>query len=367
MYKKIKVYLQCLLKFQGSPYHNSLINYAPKTVNYVNYSKKKQELIYSQNKLEFIRKSKNVLKKIINLLKIPNISLTNKQDFDLIHCAHCLSLNKSPWVVDTENYGTLSVSSKISNSKIGKKIIKKFLSKKECKKILPWTNEAKISISKELNEEVIEKKMEVLYPAIFTPKFNKIKHNKIKILFIARRFEEKGGVLVLEIFDILTKKYHNIETLCIGPVPKKYLKKYKKNKRINIIDLISQKELFEKIYPSSDIFFYPGFRDTFGFAILEAMSFKIPVVTVDGFARKEIIKDGKTGFIIGRPKNLTDTNCFQKELINELLEKLSLLIENKKLRDKMGTAARKEISHGKFSLKKRNKKLEKIYKNAIRN
>lgn len=35
------------------------------------------------------------------------------------------------------------------------------------------------------------------------------------------------------------------------------------------------------------------------------MSFGIPIVTIGGDSRKEIIKDGKIGFVINRPKNVT--------------------------------------------------------------
>jgi len=47
---------------------------------------------------------------------------------------------------------------------------------------------------------------------------------------------------------------------------------------------------------------YPGYSDSFGFAFLEAMAFGLPIVTVDGFARREIVEDGKNGFVIERPE-----------------------------------------------------------------
>ena len=62
-----------------------------------------------------------------------------------------------------------------------------------------------------------------------------------------------------------------------------------------------------KMYEKTDIFVYPGYTDTFGFSILEAMSFGIPIVTLDGFARKEIVEDGKTGFLVNNIKEAIES------------------------------------------------------------
>jgi glycosyltransferase involved in cell wall biosynthesis len=58
---------------------------------------------------------------------------------------------------------------------------------------------------------------------------------------------------------------------------------------MKLLPLMPQDKLFKEVFPKSDIFVYPGFSDTFGFALTEAISFGVPVVTVDGYSRREII------------------------------------------------------------------------------
>jgi glycosyltransferase involved in cell wall biosynthesis len=54
-----------------------------------------------------------------------------------------------------------------------------------------------------------------------------------------------------------------------------------------------------------------------------------------------------------------------EKLIDEIVDKVSLLIENSSLRKRMGRYGRKLVERGKFSIKERNKKLKRIYEKAI--
>ena len=90
--------------------------------------------------------------------------------------------------------------------------------------------------------------------------------------------------------------------------------------------------------------------------------------------------DGVDGFIIHSPLSYYDENYLirwnrkefthyiitneQKEVVSSLVGKLSILIENDKLRRGFGDSGRKEIMNGKFSINERNKKLLKIYSEA---
>ena len=151
-------------------------------------------------------------------------------------------------------------------------------------------------------------------------------------------------------------------------MPTKVHKKFSKNKKIKFTGLINRKKLLNH-YSNSDILIYPGYTDSFGFAFLEAMSFGIPIITVDGDSREETIDEGKTGFIINRPKKFSGWDKFGKEekrIVSEIIKKTSILIENKKLREKMSKNCLEEIKSGKFSIKERNKKLKEIYNEAIK-
>jgi len=377
MDKKIKVHLQYPWSFPDSSYYKSILKYPPKNVEFVNSKQDKFKGISSGRKFKFMGNLKHFARKILTTLKVPNLIKTKQGDYDLIHCAHCLSINKKPWVVDVEKYWNFSASYQIAHSKIGKNRIKKMLKSPYCKKIIAWTEAAKKSITDSLKDKEIEDKIELVSFAVPVQKFKKKKKKNITLLFVGRYFNSKGGLQALKIIDILTKKYPNVGAIFVSTTPEQIIKKYSQNKKIKFYDLMPQEKLFE-IYKKSDIFVYPGFSDSFGFANVEAMSFGLVVLGVNRFARRDIITDKKTGFIIKIPpityKKGTHPHIQdgipiipnEEKMIKDFVDKASLLIENKKLMGKMSNAARKEIENGKFSIKQRNKILKKIYRNALK-
>ena len=276
--KKIKVYLQYPWKFPDSPYYKYLIDYPPEKIEYLNIRNQKGVII-NKKLFWFSNFLKRNIRHFINFfnLSIPNVHITKSdKDYDLIHCAHCLSLNTDkPWVADFEDMWQMFIGERTQK---GVNKVKKILSNKNCKKIIAWTHITKQKIIQKFPE--IKNKVEIIYPAVPYNGYNKIKHNKINLLFIGRYFYAKGGMEALDIIDNLTKKYKNVKGIFVSEVPKEILKKYSQNKRIRFYNLISQKRLFEEIYQNSDILIYPGYSDTFGFCILEAMSFGIPIITV---------------------------------------------------------------------------------------
>ena len=66
--------------------------------------------------------------------------------------------------------------------------------------------------------------------------------------------------------------------------------------------------------------------------------------------------------IIVVDNNSADSSC---QMIKTEFPKV-ILIENKKLREKMGKNSFKLVDTGKFSIKKRNKKLRRIYDEALK-
>ena len=366
--KPIKVYLRYPWIFPDSPYYKYLIEYPPKGIKFLNI-KGQRGAITNKRLLWFSNFLKRTIRGLMNSFKIsiPNVHSCPKGDYDLIHCAHCLSKNEDkPWVADIEGAWQFYIGNKTKKSK---EMVKNILMRKNCKKIMPWTQATANEIIKEFSE--IKEKVEVVYPAVPLLKIKKIKHEGINLLFVSRYFYGKGGPEVLEVFNYLTKKYDEVNGFIVSIVPKDILNNYSKNKKIKFFDLMPQKDLFTKFYPKGDIFVYPGYSDSFGFSLVEAMVFGLPIVTVDGFARREIISSGENGFIIPRPKIFWEkgipkiTKKERGQLIQNLIKKISLLIENKKLREKIGRKAFELVSKGKFSIKERNKKLRKIYEEAL--
>ena len=369
--KKIKVYLQYPWKFPDSPYYKYLLQEHPKEIEYLNVEKQKG-VITNKAKFLFSNKMKKIIRDLVKIFypSMINAHLSPKGDYDLIHCAHCLSKNKDkPWVCDLEFSTQVWVSLKKPKNIIG---VKRILLQDNCKKIITWTEKMKKELVETFPE--IKNKVDVVFPII--PKLNvkRIKHKEINLFFVARYFYLKGGLHALELMDRLTKKYSNVNGIIVSEVPKEIRERYSKNERIKIYNLMSQKELFERVYSTGDIFVYPGYSDSFGFAIPEVMSLGIPVVSADVSTRKEIITNEMNGFII--PTKLDQrslikvskllNNVESKKIIRDMEKKCEKLIKDKKLREEFGKKAKEEIVSGKFSAKNIKERMNKIYEEALK-
>lgn len=365
---KIKIFFQYPWMSLDSSYYKNIIDFPPENVQYVNQgkeSKKKLEIIGSSMKFEHARLLKNFIRKILSIIKVPNLTYSRGKNYGLIHCAHCLSLNRKPWIVDTETYDRISATGVVASSKIGKWIIKKRLESRNCRRIICWSEDCKRTFESAFpGNDVILGKIRIVPFALPIPQFKKVPHKNVRILFVARWFEAKGGKQTLEVFDRLSKKYPKAEFIFICPTPKEFKDRYSENKSIKIMDLVPQERLFKEIYPSSDIFFYPGFGDSYGFAVPEALSYGLPVITTDTFAKRELVTDSKSGFLVEMPKNWDGYGDMNEKMISDMAEKTSVLIQDRNLRKKMSGAAVKEAKE-KFSLEGRNKKLFDIYRDSL--
>ena len=98
------------------------------------------------------------------------------------------------------------------------------------------------------------------------------------------------------------------------------------------------------------------------------MGFGLPVVSVGGHSRKELIEDGKTGYVIENPFGDTitmeDLEKLNIQTVKNLERKVEDLVLKKDLRNEMSFNCKKIVQDGKFSIDKRNKRLNEIYKGA---
>ena len=224
--KPIKIYLQSPWKFPDSPYYKYLVDSPPRGIEFLN-TKKQKGVITNKRFFWFSNFLKKSIRKWTNKinLAIPNAHLSPKGDYDLIHCAHCLSKNKNkPWVADIESVWSMGVSG--MNTEKGKEKVEKILLRGNCKKIMPWTEATRDDIIKMFPE--IKDKIELVYPAVSEIKnIREKKKEKIRIIFIARYFDIKGGMIALEVLEKLRNKY-GVEGTVVSNVPEKLKKKYPK-------------------------------------------------------------------------------------------------------------------------------------------
>ena len=137
----------------------------------------------------------------------------------------------------------------------------------------------------------------------------------------------------------------------------------------------------EDEFKSADIFLLPAHNTPFS-GFLDAMSYELPVVTIDAWANSEIVEDGKTGFVVRRSEKIPyyvenfipnfGSSRFQQairtpdpQVVGELVEKVSILIDYPQLRKRMGKAGRWEVEEGRFSIERRNRQLKQILDEAF--
>jgi len=303
---------------------------------------------------------------------VVNISKpTNRSDkCKLIHSFNTIPITTKPYILELEAFHALFVGG-AKDSRSIKKIVKN-LSKRNCKAILFWTQNACDNFNKLMGSSTIQKKSIVLYPGV--PLYKQNKAHKIPTIgFIARDFINKGGALVLPTMkDFVTSgRAKAIIVTDIGLLKKDNKKIYDDYKDyISFKPLMPRDKLHSKIFPKLDVLFYPGYSDTFGYIFPEAMSHGLPIVTINGCARTELINE-KGGCVVNASLNkwgfLEDIGTINKFTDLQIGVNMCLtnILTNKSLRKSMSDYNYDVVKEGIFSLYNRNVILQKIYKEAL--
>ena len=389
---------QILFDHAGFGFHsmfNSILEYPPQGYEFIFSRKsthKKSQLIKEIRKAVPLKK--NSVRKLLwcQLRWYTNAVFKKTSTYgDLIFSPYKLVYSKKkPWIVMIEHVGDLCpIIYDTKHLGLYKCFIEKVLSSKRCKKILPYLDTEKMTLFKGLNCEAFKDKIEVVNLALPPKNFKKdYDKDEVSLLFlgtahksnISGSFEERGGIELLEAFKILNEKYNNLQLVIRAPVPSYIHNRYSQilaEKNVKIFEQPLSREKWEHIMKNAGILLFPGYI-TPALTILDAMSYELPVVATNWRGNCEMVKDYETGFLIRSPFGLNPDMPLPYEqkkilsahgpdmcLVKVLAEKTSMLIEDEKLRRKMGIVGRREIETGKFSIKRRNEKLKKIFDEAI--
>lgn len=359
-----------------STYTSNLLRNPPKGIIYTYYLD-----AVSKNQVERLNPWWNILLNVLIKLRILPVSpgtiiLKIKGRFDLVHC-HSYSIkiihDNVPVLISDSSSNYIFLRDYINWSPLRikltyffKKVLFRLIGILDCE--LNFQNVAKIIVFSKFAKRVhlrlgvSKERIEVIYPGIPHYSSNEMRSNKfslrsnsnqmVNILFVGIWFERKGGQLLLEAYRKLSKKYENIELTIVGPIPKRFKIH---DLRLKSYDYIPREKLMKEFFPKADIFvLVPPKVEGFGFAVLEAMSFGIPVIVSRVCALPELVSDGETGFIVKAGSVL------------ELTKRLENLILDKNLRKRMAQAPRARFLE-KYSASVMNNKLLRAYKSAIEN
>lgn len=153
------------------------------------------------------------------------------------------------------------------------------------------------------------------------------------LVAIGRLSKEKGFDDLLRLFKKISTKHPDWKLNIVGDGME----------RNNLLDLARELKLGDKVvfhgYQNKDyinnvllessIYVMTSHTESFGLVLIEAMSYGVPCVSyTSAQGANEIISDCETGYLI---KNRSE---------DEMIEKIELLIEDEKLRNKLGKNAR---------------------------
>jgi glycosyltransferase involved in cell wall biosynthesis len=307
---------------------------------------------------------------------------------DAIHYIQMIPGNvpSKPYVIDFEHAAALA--NFVHPDERSKNRILRFLKDDHCRRIIPLTGAARESLHKlfpDLDPETAAK-VEVIYPAL--PDYSRLcrkradgsfpcrENDKLKFLFVGNDVYRKGLHELMAAFRELEKRYDDIELCIVSDAPEP-LKKAHPSPRIRHFDPVYPfDQMIERFYFACDVLVLPTHCDTFGMAILCALSCGKPVVTTDQFASPELVRDGENGLLVRSGRLLLEEVCMPDRaatrafvtrdvdplLVGELIEKLDYLCANRNILKRMSDEAVKDFeAGGKFSIGERNRQLTAAY------
>jgi len=297
-----------------------------------------------------ISRSYNITNFILNLLK--TYFFFKKNNFDLIFSLHpkiglIISLLKS--FLKLKNLHIFTGQVWVNKKHIIKyllKLIDHFIIFKSTYLLADSSNQ--ISFLKENNFDVT--KIKLLHngsiAGVNVNKFYKSTNNKIKfcqkfnidksstiILYLGRINKDKGIIDLLDAYCSMQFKYNLKCILVLVGDQEMDIDKYlNMDPKLFKIFYFPFNKNIQYFYSIADIFCNPSHREGFGMTVIEASSSSIPVLVsnINGLKNSYILNKTAINFKVGN--------------INDLINKLFYLIDNKTLRNKLGENGKKFVS-----------------------
>jgi glycosyltransferase involved in cell wall biosynthesis len=213
-------------------------------------------------------------------------------------------------------------------------------------------------------EKIPPRKIRVIYNGIDLNRFTSVKDdnryswlkkdNEILIAATANLRPVKNIPLLVRAAQVLSQKYSHLRFVVIGEGEerRKLEALISRLGLSEIFHLIGHVEQPRRVLVHADIGMLTSYSESLSNALIEYSAMGLPVVASDVGGNDEVIENGHTGFL------------FRSNDLDELVEKLSLLIENKEMRLSMGNNGSK-IVQAKFSLKQCLKAYEDLYEEMV--
>lgn len=256
------------------------------------------------------------------------------------------------------------------------------------KSLVFWSHAARATLEDYggvVHPEILRKAV-VVYPAVREVPEHLVARpaGGLRLLF-SGDFFRKGGAHVVDAFQVIQRNFPEATLrLCCDErldfhtpdrqLRDEYLSKITANPSITL-GRVPRQVMLEEILPHTDIYLLPTYDEAFGFAILEAMSYGIPVIASNVFAIPEIIESENSGILIDTHPLRLDRYCrgyvvqnipqdIRHQMKTLLVETINRLAASPELRCRIGVAARTRV-RSQFSVEQKNHFMRHIYQDAI--
>jgi len=180
----------------------------------------------------------------------------------------------------------------------------------------------------------------------------------INILFVHKICEQKGTPYLLKSFKQIQENYEKVNLILVGEnkLSSKIAEYINSCNKIHWIERIPFSKM-PILYNLSDIVVLPSVtvptnEEQFGMAIIEAMACGLPTVVTNVGGLPYVVEDEKTSLIA------------KERDVDDLRAKLEKLIENPKMRKKLGNEGRKQATE-KYSPDTNSSKLKNFYSSIL--
>lgn len=191
--------------------------------------------------------------------------------------------------------------------------------KKKKKRFITISNDTNNYAQKVLPDKFKTKicllKNAINYSTFFNPKKKTLNStSEIKLISVGSLVKKKNHIFLIHVIKHLKNLNINSTLTILGDGPE----------RLPIEQLINEFNLENNVFlkgkvdnvssylHSSDIYVHSATYEPFGLVLLEAMAAGLPVISLDGMGNRDIINNGKNGFILSEKKH----DLFANQIIN---------------------------------------------------
>ena len=148
----------------------------------------------------------------------------------------------------------------------------------------------------------------------------------VNLLFLSNLIPSKGVYVLLDACKILKDKGLNFHCNFVGGESKEINHSVFEQavRECGLVDCVTYHgpkygDDKERYWQMADVFVLPTYNETFGLVIVEAMQYRLPIVSTDEGGIPDVVIDGQNGFICKRKDAVSLANAIERLLLDEAL------------------------------------------------